>query len=216
MKSKILLAAASAIVLFSIMGAYAIYKIGDVIIDKALEAEISNIDELYLNVKKEVPVETETSTEKPTEKPTAETVKPDTKGNASKDAETVKQIYPGKKSTVESETRKNAKKTEGGQESTPENEIRVKVDSEVNGNGDRITPDKIKQIKDRVSAADKMKAGTLVLKRLNPSDIDELIKMLENGITKEELERAKKLVYERFTADEVAEIKKIYRKYMYG
>ena len=78
----------------------------------------------------------------------------------------------------------------------------------------QITIDKIKEIKDKVVAADKMKVAALVLKRLSASDIDELKKMLIGGVSAEEKERAKQLVYLKFTKDEIVEIKGMYTKYM--
>ena len=74
MKIKILLVAASVIVLISILGIIAVYKIGDIVIEKALEAELSNalsesnINNLYSEIEKGAATsegEPETTTEKP-------------------------------------------------------------------------------------------------------------------------------------------------------
>jgi len=60
MKRKILLITVSAIALISILGISAIYKIGDIVIEKAVEAEFSNIlsdsnnNNLYLEGELEV------------------------------------------------------------------------------------------------------------------------------------------------------------------
>jgi hypothetical protein len=77
-----------------------------------------------------------------------------------------------------------------------------------------ISRDQIVEVKDRVSAIDKISAGTLILKRLSPSDLSELKGMLSNGVSSEEKSRAKAMVYQRFTPDEVKEIKAMYSKYM--
>ena len=77
-----------------------------------------------------------------------------------------------------------------------------------------ITPDKIKDIKDDVTAADKVTAAALVFKRLNTSDIGVLQGMLTGGLSSEEKAKAKNIAYARFTADEIKKIKEIYSKYM--
>lgn len=202
MKRKILLITVSAIALISILGISAIYKIGDIIIEKALEAEFSNIlsdsnnNNLYLEGELEIP----------TVKNTSEITEIDSRKEPREETEAGMSVPSNNKLTSGSE--KKDIKAEDNKTLSPGNEVKA--------GENKIPPEKIKEIKDRVSAADKMKAGTLVLKRLSPSDIDELFAMLEDGVTKEEMERAKKMVYENFTAEEIAEIKEIYRRYMYS
>lgn len=195
MKSKILLIVLSIFVLIAAMGMAAMYKIGDKIIEKALEAEISDaLSDINGN-------DTQIETTK------EEIIETDPKGDTRK--VTGDKPSVSKPSTL-SESNKGTDvggKAKGNQT--------LSLDGETEAVKDGMTPEKIKEIKDRVSAADKMTAATLVLKRLKQSDISELIKMLEGGITADEKERAKRLVYERFTADEAEEIKEIYRKYMY-
>ena len=202
MKRKILLIVVSVIVLILIMGSFAIYKLGDIIIEKALEAELSELlsdsDDNNFYLQEEIKTLSEKSTTQISETDSGEESN-EKAGSIATDPVKKKSIAKQKKKVV---------KAEENQTLIPGNKDIVREN--------RIPPEKIKEIKDRVSAADKMKAGTLVLKRLDPSEIDELVKMLEGGVTREELKKAKELVYERFTADEIAEIKEIYRKYMYG
>ncbi|HHV99385.1 MAG TPA: hypothetical protein GXX36_07400 [Clostridiaceae bacterium] len=202
MKIKILLISISVIVFVSMIGIFSIYKIGDILIEKALEAEILNalsesrIDNLY----------SERGTKTTTERSGSEVAGT---GPSKESRVEAKSEYPNptnKKSIAENN--KKAAKSKDNRTSASDNKAQTREN--------KISLEKIKEIKDRVSAADKMKAGTLLLKRLSSSDIEQLFKMIEDGVTKEELERAKKLVYERFTAEEIAEIKEIYRKYMYN
>ena len=83
------------------------------------------------------------------------------------------------------------------------------------GSGDgKLTIDEINEIKDSVTAVDKIETAALMLKRLSSSDIDVLKKMLAGGVSGEEKNEAKKLVYQKFTEEEVEAIKEIYKKYM--
>lgn len=77
-----------------------------------------------------------------------------------------------------------------------------------------IPEDKIKDIKDSVDPADKVRAASLILKRLTPSEISMLMKMAEGGLSQEEKKKAIALVYEKFNEEEIKEIKKMYGKYM--
>ncbi len=77
-----------------------------------------------------------------------------------------------------------------------------------------LTPEKIEQIKDEVSAADKISAAALVLKRLSSEDIKVLKDMLDNGLSGADREKAKALAYSRFTEEEIEKIKEMYEKYM--
>lgn len=94
-------------------------------------------------------------------------------------------------------------------EKQPEGE-NTKSDKEKNA----ISAKKIKEVKDSVETADKMKAASLVLKRLSASDINMLIKMAEGGLSQKDKKKAIELVYDKFTEDEVKEIKAMYAKYM--
>lgn len=78
----------------------------------------------------------------------------------------------------------------------------------------QITIDKLENVKDSVTPADKMSAAAMVLKKLSQADIDTLTKMVAGGITQEEKEKIKAIVYARFTQEEIRQIKAMYVKYM--
>ncbi len=71
----------------------------------------------------------------------------------------------------------------------------------------------VNEIKDEVSASDKITAAALAIKRLSSSDINTLKGMLAGGLSEEELSKAKALAYARFTKDEIAQIKEMYARY---
>ena len=72
----------------------------------------------------------------------------------------------------------------------------------------------VNEIKDEVSASDKITAAALVIRRLSSSDVSQLKGMLTGGLSEEELAQAKALAYARFTEDEISQIKEMYAKYM--
>lgn len=78
----------------------------------------------------------------------------------------------------------------------------------------QVTKDKLENIKESVTPADKMSAAAMVLKKLSQSDIDTLTKLAAGGITPTEKEKIKSIVYARFTQAEIQQIKAMYYKYM--
>lgn len=74
----------------------------------------------------------------------------------------------------------------------------------------------IKEVKDSVTPTDKISIAAMLLKKLSASDINELKSMLSGGVTAAEKQRAKEIAYKRFSEEEIKEIYKIYRKYVYG
>lgn len=78
----------------------------------------------------------------------------------------------------------------------------------------QIPKQKIEEIKEDVTASDKMTMAALVFKKLKQQDIEQLLKMATGGITSDEREKMKKLALERFTAEEIKQIKAMYYKYM--
>lgn len=207
MKSKILFIVLSVFVLVAAIGIGAMYKIGDQIIEKALEAEISDALSGINN------------DDRPVETVNREIIRSDSNEDTGRDTKTEdkpsasSQINKGTSDSAAAE-KNTADKVVKNTEEDKENQY-LPLDGEIETTKDRMAPEKIKEIKDKVSAADKMTAAALVLKRLKQSDINKLMKMLEGGLTVDEKDKAKRLVYERFTAEEVAKIKEIYRKYMY-
>lgn len=76
-----------------------------------------------------------------------------------------------------------------------------------------VTTKQIEELKHSVTVQDRVKASGLVLKRLDMEDIKKLMGMLDGGVTKEEKEQAKQIVYKEFTPEEIKEIKELYNKY---
>lgn len=78
-----------------------------------------------------------------------------------------------------------------------------------------VLPDvKLNEIKNEVSATDKIGAAALAIKRLSSSDISQLKGMLAGGLSEEELAKAKAMAYARFSEKEIEQIKEMYAKYM--
>lgn len=77
-----------------------------------------------------------------------------------------------------------------------------------------ITVKKVQEIKEQVTAMDKMTAATLALKRLSTDDIEVLKDLMNGGLTAEKKKQAVKIAYARFTAEEIVQIKELYHKYM--
>lgn len=78
----------------------------------------------------------------------------------------------------------------------------------------QLTPQEIVDIKEEITFSDKMTAATMVMKKLAPSDINELQGMLVGGITPEEKEKIKQLVNIKFSDKEIKKIKEMYHKYL--
>lgn len=77
-----------------------------------------------------------------------------------------------------------------------------------------VTVEKMKEIKEEVTATDKIEAATMVMSKLSTSEIDKLKGMLSGGLTAEEKAEAKKIAFANFTSEEIAKIKEMYTKYM--
>lgn len=76
-----------------------------------------------------------------------------------------------------------------------------------------IQEQKVKEIIGSIAPQDKVEAAVLLLKRLTPRDIAELKSFMAGGITAEEKEKAKHIIYLRFSEEEVKRIKEWYSKY---
>lgn len=77
-----------------------------------------------------------------------------------------------------------------------------------------ISVDKMQEIKDKVTATDKVSTATMVLSRLSASDVNELKSLIPGGLTDAEKARAKQICYANFSSEEIVKIKQIYKKYM--
>lgn len=78
----------------------------------------------------------------------------------------------------------------------------------------QISKEKLEEIKESITPSDKIVAAALVLAKLDQSDIKELTDLSVGGITSEEKEKMKTIVYSRFTEEEIEKIKGMYIKYM--
>jgi hypothetical protein len=87
-------------------------------------------------------------------------------------------------------------------------------DAKNSGNKIQYTVEQMNKIKDKVTAADKISSAALLVKRLTPADIQELKNMLAGGISAAEKKRAKEIMHQRFTKDEIAYIQDMYDRYM--
>lgn len=79
---------------------------------------------------------------------------------------------------------------------------------------DNVTLQQLIKAKNRLSAKDKIIGATLVIRRLTGEDIKELNGMLADGLTAQEKDQAKKILYKRFNEKEIEQIKEIYGKYI--
>lgn len=77
-----------------------------------------------------------------------------------------------------------------------------------------ITASQLEAAKSKITANDKVSIANLVLKKLTSADIQELTNMLSGGLTPEEKKRAKQIAYSRFTQDEISAIYELYTKYV--
>ncbi len=78
----------------------------------------------------------------------------------------------------------------------------------------QVTKEKLENIKDSISASDKVTAATMVVSRLSQSDIKHITEMTAGGINAQEKKELLNIVYSRFTPDEINKIKEMYSKYM--
>ncbi|MGB9975797.1 hypothetical protein [Thermovenabulum sp.] len=65
----------------------------------------------------------------------------------------------------------------------------------------------------KIENQDKAEIMKIVLGKLSRDDISFLLNLAKDGLTEEEKERAKALAYQRFTKEEIEEIKRLYEKY---
>lgn len=65
----------------------------------------------------------------------------------------------------------------------------------------------------KIDNSDKNRIMQLILKKLSREDISFLLSLLKDGLTEEEKEKAKFIAYNKFSAEEIEEIKKLYYKY---
>jgi hypothetical protein len=91
--------------------------------------------------------------------------------------------------------------------------VNTNTKTEVNKNME-ISREKLDDVKDKITASDKVAIAYLVMKKLKQEDIKELTAMAAGGLTPEEKKRAKAIAYSRFSKDEINIIMELYTKYM--
>lgn len=100
------------------------------------------------------------------------------------------------------------------EQATGSTQIPVAKSDTTTGQDAQITTEKLKDIKESVTPSDKMAAAKWVLSKLSKSDISHLRELSAGGITPEEKEQMKDIVYSRFTSEEIQKIREMYIKYM--
>lgn len=78
---------------------------------------------------------------------------------------------------------------------------------------DNSDKDKVYDISERISFADKRRIIHLVSKKLSSRDINYLLGLFKGGLTPQEKKKALELAFERFTQQEIKEIQALYNKY---
>ncbi|HBQ64876.1 MAG TPA: hypothetical protein DD727_08165, partial [Clostridiales bacterium] len=73
--------------------------------------------------------------------------------------------------------------------------------------------DEIDKMSGSVHMSDYIRMTGLVLSRLTTADISLLAGYLQGGLTREEMDLAVRMCYQRFSLEEVAEIKSYYTRY---
>lgn len=77
-----------------------------------------------------------------------------------------------------------------------------------------ITLSKMKEVKEQVTAQDKISVAAMVTSKLSTGEIDKLKGMVSGGLTAKEKAEAKRIAFSNFSADEIKKIKEIYYKYI--
>lgn len=77
-----------------------------------------------------------------------------------------------------------------------------------------ITLSKMKEVKEQVTAQDKISVAAMVTSKLSTGEIDKLKDMVSGGLTAEEKAEAKRIAFSNFSTDEIKKIKEIYYKYI--
>lgn len=73
--------------------------------------------------------------------------------------------------------------------------------------------EQLEQIKEKISAADKVYLTSTVLTKLDPSTVQDLLKMAEGGLTGEEAQKAEIIIKQNFSAEELQKLQGLYAKY---
>jgi len=77
-----------------------------------------------------------------------------------------------------------------------------------------ISVQKMNEIKNQVTAPEKVTAAVMVMSKLSTAEINQLKSLLAGGLTAEEKAKAKSIAFANFSSKEIEEIKDMYTKYM--
>lgn len=197
MRKKVLIVLMSMILLGS-MATLALYNIGGFVLDTAIDnalasEEISSADTAQ-NTKQE-PLSTAeqntTDQQVPTVDSADDTLSEETNHSDASISET--------------------NHTEGNNSENSTNTPEPKAAQQ--SNAPIITEKQAEEIKENVSAKDKIAVSMMVISNLSTEDIQYLTGLLANGLTASEKAAAKSLCYKRFSHEDIEKIHSLYKKY---
>lgn len=211
MKKVIVIAVAILLVLSGVTVA-ALYYIGDKMVDSLIDSELSSLLEEQPTSSSDASSTSSASSAAPEATPS-----PEPSGTTSLDTDSQNKATGTETSTSNSavETTKSAENAEApvknptDQKSTTPEPGKQKPKDKI-----QYTVEKMNEIKEKVTATDKINSAALLVKRLSSADMEELKRMLPGGVDAAEKKRAKEIMYQRFSAKEIETIREMYAKYM--
>lgn len=226
MKKK-LITSAVVLVILAVVTMTILYFVGDKMIDSIFDSEIDSLldeEEMSINTEDDEKVQKGNKEENSSnyeQAGTAEVIDEDSSVPASDEEKNTATDSVKKTKNVINKNAdvSNASGSAKGINETDNNDKSPKA--EENGEQkieakNQFATNDIKEVKDSVTPTDKISIAAMLLKKLSASDINELKSMLSGGVTAAEKQRAKEIAYKRFSEEEIKEIYKIYRKYVYG
>jgi hypothetical protein len=203
---KIIVISVAILLLLSGISITALYYIGDKMVDTLLQNDFDNLVADYATA----PVNDISSVSiDRNESDNEGSFRKETAGETTNLSENRNETAGDKTSDSVQKGSSNEKNTSSG----PKNEARKPLDQNI-GSQIQFSNKQINEIKDKVSASDKINSAALLLKRLSKSDIEELKDMLSGGVDSTEKERAKEILYRRLTDQEIETVRNIYQKYI--
>lgn len=170
---------------------FALNKLGNEVIDSLIDSELASIEQTQEDIG--------------AVKDSSDTT---ISGNQENNSESTLQTNSSINESTASENSVSNQNTNDAQDEATGTKVKEEIKPKV------ITIQKANEIKEQITATDKMTAATLALKRLSSEDIGELKSLMSGGLTAEKKKEAVKIAYARFSAEEIAQIKELYRKYM--
>jgi len=185
---KAIIVIISVLVVFTAVAIFALNKMGNEVIDSMIDSELASIEQTQTMNTNQQGKQNSDVTQDSQVKLGGDNVSNDLSGGT----DSVAQNSGDSNNDVDNKSTKAAGKSAG------------KV----------ITPQKVQEIKDKVTVSDKMTAASLILKRLTSDDIATLKSLLSGGMTPENKRKAIEIAYSRFKPEEILQIKELYHKYM--